>query len=65
MTEFSFIRKKGFKKLYSGVEWKALKLLLQAYRNLGKLDRQDYYRLQGKLRIFIGKFIILQVDESN
>lgn len=41
-----FYQEKGFKKLYSGVEWKALKLLLQAYRNLGKLDRQDYYRLR-------------------
>lgn len=41
-----FYQKNGFKKLYRGVEWKALKLLLQAYRKLGKLDIQDYHRLQ-------------------
>ena len=41
-----FYQKNGFKKLYGGVEWKALKLLLQAYRKLEKLNSQEQYRLQ-------------------
>ena len=41
-----FYQENGFRKLYNGVEWKALKLLLQAYRKLGKLNPQEYHRLQ-------------------
>ena len=41
-----FYQKNGFKKLYGGGEWKALKLLLQAYRKLEKLNSQEQYRLQ-------------------
>lgn len=39
-------QQQGFKKLYRGVELKALKLLLQAYRKLGDLSSVEQQRVQ-------------------
>ena len=47
-----FYQTQGFQKLYRGVEWKALKLLLQAYQKLEELNSQEVDRLQQAEEIY-------------